>query len=69
MNALDGEPVHTLFLLLSLSPKQHLDLLARLAFLFRQADFVSLLQDRAKPETVIEWILHTSPKGKNAKAP
>ena len=32
MNALDGQPVHTLFVLLSLTPKQHLELLARLAF-------------------------------------
>ena len=36
MGAMDGKPVHTLFLLLSLTPKQHLELLARLAFLFRQ---------------------------------
>ena len=32
MNALDGQPVHTLFVLLSLTPKQHLELLARLVF-------------------------------------
>lgn len=68
MAALDGKPVHTLFLLLSLSPRQHLDLLARLAFLFRQAEFVNLLRDRAKPETILEWILRASPNGKNAKA-
>ena len=68
MNALDGKPVHALFLLLSLSPRQHLDLLARLAFLFRQAEFVNLLRDRAKPETILEWILRASPNGKNSKA-
>ena len=68
MAALDGKPVHTLFLLLSLSPRQHLDLLARLAFLFRQAEFVKLLRDRAKPEAIIEWILRASPNGKNSKA-
>jgi nitrogen PTS system EIIA component len=68
MSALDGKPVHTLFLLLSLSPRQHLDLLARLAFLFRQAEFVNLLRDRAKPETILEWILRASPNGKNSKA-
>jgi hypothetical protein len=28
MNALDGQPVHTLFVLLSMTPKQHLELLA-----------------------------------------
>jgi PTS system nitrogen regulatory IIA component len=68
MGALDGKPVHTLFLLLSHSPRQHLDLLARLAFLFRQAEFVDLLQDRAKPETIIEWILRSVPNDKHPKA-
>ena len=67
MGALDGQPVHTLFLLLSLSPKQHLDLLARLAFLFRKAEFVELLRNREKPTTIIEWIVQTAPNGKHSK--
>jgi len=67
MAALDRKPVHTLFLLLSLSPRQHLDLLARLAFLFRQAEFVNLLRDRAKPSAILEWIQHAAPNGKNPK--
>ena len=49
MHALDGQPVHTLFVLLSLTPKQHLELLARLAFLFRQKEFVMLLRQRSNP--------------------
>jgi PTS system nitrogen regulatory IIA component len=68
MGALDGKPVHTLFLLLSLSPRQHLDLLARLAFLFRGAEFVALLRNREKPETIIEWIVQRTPHDKNPKA-
>jgi nitrogen PTS system EIIA component len=64
MGALDGKPVHTLFVLLSLTPKQHLELLARLAFVFRQADFVKLLRERAKAETICEWIQRTSAKKK-----
>lgn len=56
MGALDGKPVHTLFLLLSLTPRQHLELLARLAALFRRPEFVRLLRDRAKPETICQWI-------------
>lgn len=56
MGALDGQPVHTLFLLLSLTPKQHLELLARLSFLFRQGQFLDLLRERAKPETLLAWI-------------
>lgn len=56
MGALDGKPVHTLFLLLSLTPKQHLELLARLSSLFHQAPFVELLRTRAKPEVLLAWI-------------
>jgi PTS system nitrogen regulatory IIA component len=67
MGALDGMPVHTLFLLLSLAPKQHLELLARLTFLFRQPEFVKLLRERAKPETIFEWIQRAIPKGNKSK--
>ncbi len=67
MGALDGMPVHTLFLLLSLAPKQHLELLARLSFLFRHPDFVKLLRERAKPEAILEWIQLVIPKGNKSK--
>lgn len=67
MGALDGEPVHTLFLLLSLSPKQHLELLARLAFLFRKPEFVQLLRKRAKPEAILEWVQRRTPDGRNSQ--
>jgi nitrogen PTS system EIIA component len=61
MGALDGKPVHTLFLLLSLAPRQHLELLARLTFLFRHPEFVALLRERAKPERILNWIQETVP--------
>jgi nitrogen PTS system EIIA component len=67
MGALDGKPVHTLFVLLSLTPKQHLELLARLAFVFRQPDFVKLLRERAKAETICDWILRISPNQRSSK--
>ncbi|MEI8234730.1 MAG: PTS sugar transporter subunit IIA [Verrucomicrobiota bacterium] len=66
MGALDGEPVHTLFLLLSLTPKQHLELLARLAFLFRQPEFVQLLRERAQAEAICEWIRSASSGGRKS---
>ena len=62
MSALDGQPVHTLFVLLSLTPKQHLELLARLAFLFRQQEFIALLRQRSQAETIVEWIGDHLPK-------
>jgi PTS system nitrogen regulatory IIA component len=57
MAALDGQPVHTLIVLLTQSPKQHLELLARLAFFFRQPAFVRLLRERARPEKILEWMM------------
>jgi PTS system nitrogen regulatory IIA component len=62
MNALDGQPVHTLFVLLSLTPKQHLELLARLAFFFRQPEFITLLRERPNAERIVKWIGNHLPK-------
>jgi nitrogen PTS system EIIA component len=62
MNALDHQPVHTLFVLLSVTPKQHLELLARLAFLLRHQEFIALLRQRSEPKTIVEWIGNHLPK-------
>ena len=68
MGALDRQPVHTLFLLLSLTPKQHLELLARLAFLFRRPELVKLLRERAQAEIICDWIQRASANARNSKA-
>jgi len=68
MGAPDGKPVHTVFVLLSLTPKQHLKLLARLASVFRQPDFVKLLRERAKAETICEWIQRAPANARNPNA-
>ncbi|HYY28880.1 MAG TPA: PTS sugar transporter subunit IIA [Chthoniobacterales bacterium] len=62
MNAPDGQPVHTLFVLLSLTAKQHLELLARLAFFFRQPEFIALLRERPDAEIIVKWIGNHLPK-------
>jgi len=62
MNALDGQPVHTLFFLLSLTPRQHLELLARLAFLFRKEEFITMLRERAAAPDIVGWIGNHLPK-------
>ena len=67
MGAMDGKPVHTLFLLLSLTPRQHLELLARLAFLFRQPEFVALLAGREKPDRILEWVQRAAPNINSTK--
>jgi PTS system nitrogen regulatory IIA component len=68
MGALDGKPVHTLFVLLSLTPKQHLELLARLAFVFHQPAFVQLLRERAAAETICDWIQRLVPNEKSSQS-
>jgi len=68
MGALDGIPVHTLFLLLTVAPKQHLELLARLTFLFRQPAFVAMLKQRASPENILQWIQYAGRQNKRVRA-
>lgn len=56
--ALDDEPVHSLFLLLS-PPSQsstHIKLLARIARLMRQPDFQKRMLEASSPEAIIETI-------------
>jgi nitrogen PTS system EIIA component len=62
MNALDGQLVQTLFVLLSLTPKQHLELLARLAFFFRRPEFITLLREQPRAEIIVKWIGNHLPK-------
>lgn len=50
--ALDGRPVHTVILLLSPSPQQHLQTLSRLAFLLREPRFLAALEQRAAAEQI-----------------
>lgn len=51
--ALDGEKVHTLFVILSGSFKGHLSLLSRLAFCLQNENVKAVLSRRAKPEEIL----------------
>lgn len=51
--ALDEEPVHTALLLLSPSPKEHLQVLSRIAFLLRTPAFVDALRTHAPAEDLM----------------
>jgi PTS system nitrogen regulatory IIA component len=53
-HAPDGEPVGTLFLLVSSGVKGHLALLSRLAFVLKDAAALDLLERRAGRETLLE---------------
>lgn len=55
-NALDGKPVHSLFIIISSNPKRHLEILSKIAFLCQQDDLVKVLEDKAKEEVILYYI-------------
>jgi PTS system nitrogen regulatory IIA component len=55
-SAIDGQPVHALFTLLSPSVRQHLQLLARLAWLLHDAPLRHLLAERAPGAAILARI-------------
>lgn len=54
--ALDSQPVHTLFILLTASPKMHLEVLSKISYLCQDETFYRLLQDGAQKDVVMEYI-------------
>ena len=50
-HALDGELVHTLFLILTFTPRWHLEVLSKISSLCQCKNFVSMLRDR-RPEAL-----------------
>jgi len=55
-NALDGQPVHTLFVLLTYSPRRHLEVLSKIAFLCQMDEFRQMLKERAPENEIIKFI-------------
>ena len=54
--ALDGKPVHTLFVLLTYSPKRHLEILSKISYLCQLDDFRKMLERRAPADEILEYI-------------
>jgi len=54
--ALDGVPVHTLFVLLTANPRRHLEVLSKISYLCHLDDFLQLLQKRAPAAEIINYI-------------
>lgn len=52
----DGSKVHTVFLIVSSSAKQHLNTLSKINFLCQQEKFYSLIKERASEEELITAI-------------
>jgi len=55
-NAPDGKKVHTVFLIVSSSTKQHLNTLSKINFLCQQEKFYSLIEERASEDDIIAAI-------------
>lgn len=54
--ALDGNPVHTLFFLFACEDKRHLHLLAKIAHLSNLPDTIDLLQNKPSKEVLLDYI-------------
>lgn len=52
-NAIDGQPVHTLFTIVSPSSQTHLQLLSRLSYALRNPEFMGNIQARADKDSII----------------
>jgi nitrogen PTS system EIIA component len=55
-SAMDGRPVHTLFIILSANPRRHLEILARIAFLCQDDLFIDMLETRAPAAGILTHI-------------
>jgi PTS system nitrogen regulatory IIA component len=62
MNAPDSKKVSVMFILLSYSTKEHINILASLAKLFRDKRFMSALYERPWKERLIELIKEVIPE-------
>ncbi len=55
-SALDGQPVDTLIILLTASPKMHLEVLSKISYLCQDEKFRKLLNDKKDKETIRNFI-------------
>ena len=51
-NAIDGKPVHTLFVMVSPVLRAHLHLISRVSYALKQPDFVSVIENRNTREEI-----------------
>jgi len=58
--AVDGQPVHALFTLISPTVKAHLHLLSRLAYALRDADFKTLIVRQANRDEILDAVKRIS---------
>jgi PTS system nitrogen regulatory IIA component len=54
--ALDGLPVHTLFVVLAANPKRHLEILSKISYFCQRAEFRALLEERRPTEEIVSYL-------------
>jgi len=54
--ALDNQQVHSLFILLTASPKMHLDVLSKISYLCQDKEFLKLLANKTDKEKILNFI-------------
>lgn len=54
--ALDREPVHSMFLMLTSSPKMHLETLSKVSQLCQSEFFLAMLKERSPKEHILEFV-------------
>jgi PTS system nitrogen regulatory IIA component len=54
--ALDGRPVHVLFLVLAESPRRHLEVLSKISYLCQNPEFLALLEARRPDEEILAYV-------------
>ncbi|MHB1686730.1 MAG: PTS sugar transporter subunit IIA [Ignavibacteriaceae bacterium] len=54
--ALDKQPVHTLFILLTASPRMHLDVLSKISYLCQDKTFLEMLKRQAQKEEILKYV-------------
>lgn len=54
--ALDGRPVHVLFLVLAENPRRHLEVLSKISYLCQIPEFLDRLETRRPEEEILEFI-------------
>ncbi len=55
-HALDKELVHTLFIVLTNNPREHLEVLSKISFLCQSEVFLNLLKHRSPKESLLKYI-------------
>jgi nitrogen PTS system EIIA component len=54
--ALDGVPVHILFIIISSNAKRHLEILSKISFLCRQEEFLAMMKDTPKKKEFLCYV-------------